>query len=319
MKLIILTSGTGKRLMPLTANTPKALIDLGNGMTLLETNLKNIAESKVIDEVVLVIGYCADQIEAKIKKYQHQGMKIKTVYNPFYEVSNNLMTLWMAKPEMNEDFMITNGDNILQPEVYAQLATKKNGIYLTTSLREDYRADDMKVIIKEGSIDRVSKQIAHEEASAESVGLALLSGEKHREIFRANLEELARDKAYLNKFWLEVFNRMADKGVHITPFEIDGEKLWVEIDFHGDLNEVISSLIKRKITKLDDEKATELKGNIRKSHPHLEGKHVERLAETLPENREALRQSIPGVSLSEQQETMLLETIRPYVTALFKN
>ena len=84
MKIIILAAGKGTRAFPLTKNTPKPLLDIGNGVTLLERQLDNIKKSKVIDEVVLVIGYLAEQIEAKIKMHLESGLKITTAYNPFY-------------------------------------------------------------------------------------------------------------------------------------------------------------------------------------------------------------------------------------------
>lgn len=250
MKLIILAAGKGSRLGELTKNTPKPLMDLGNGKTLLETQLDNILSSNSIEEVILVVGYCAEQIEAKIKKYQKEGMLIRTIYNPFYEVSNNLMSLWMAKHEMDEDFIVTNGDNIFEPIVFKDLVEKnKNGIFLTISKKSGYDEDDMKVIIDNG-IERVSKQIKSEEANAESVGLTLISGQKYREVFKNSLEELARDQDYINKFWLEIFNRLADKGVSIKPFEINGKELWTEIDFHGDINNLVKDLMAKKASMI---------------------------------------------------------------------
>ena len=67
MRIIILAAGKGTRAMPLTRNTPKSLLDIGNGVTLLEKQLEDIQKSKVIDEIVLIIGHLAEQIEAKIK------------------------------------------------------------------------------------------------------------------------------------------------------------------------------------------------------------------------------------------------------------
>lgn len=246
MKMIILAAGRGSRLGSLTDNTPKPLIDLGNGKTLLETQLEAIEESKVIDEIVLVIGYCWDQIEAKMKKYKRNGVKITTIFNPFYEVSNNLMSLWLAKNKMDSDFIVTNGDNIFDKQVFIDLVNKnREGIFLTTNRKQNYNDDDMKLILGEG-VERVSKDIPSQDASAESVGLALISGEKSREIFKNNLEELARESEYLNKFWLEVFNRMISKGVFIKTFEIDGSKMWAELDFHMDLKDIIKSLMDGK-------------------------------------------------------------------------
>ena len=316
MKVIILSSGTGRRLLPLTANTPKSLIDLGNGRTLLETQIENISKSKVIDEIVLVIGYCADQVEAKIKKYRKEGLLIKTVYNPFYEVSNNLMTLWMAKHEMNDDFMITNGDNIFESAVFSELATKnKNGIFLTTSFRESYGEDDMKVIIEDGLIEKVSKQIPGDRASAESVGLTLISGDKYREIFKNNLEELAREPEYVQKFWLEVFNRMISKGVRVAPFEIDGKKSWIEIDFHGDLSDVIRGLMEKKLSKLSGEQAHNIRKDINSlNNPRLKEERVMDIIESVPRTHEDLANIIGKDALSDVESQQVLSIIERHLT-----
>lgn len=315
MKLIILSSGKGTRLLPLTANTPKSLIDLGNGKTLLETNINNAAESGVIDELVIVIGYCAEQVEAKIKKYQKEGMKIKTVYNPFYEVSNNLMTLWMAKHEMNDDFMITNGDNIFNPIVFSELVSKnKNGIFLTTSKRDAYREDDMKVIHIDDSIEQVSKSISNDIATAESVGLTLISGEKYREIFKKNLEELARDSEYINKYWLEVFNRMIEKGIRVMPFEIDGESNWTEIDFHGDLNSIIQQLIERKVSKISPENQVNLKEDLRLlNNPKITEDKMEKIITLLPQDVPAIKRILNTEALTEEESTSILGVIENYL------
>lgn len=235
MKIIILAAGKGERLMPLTRNTPKSLLYLQNGRSVLETQLEKIEESGVMDKVIIIIGYLGEQIEAKLKNYG-SGMKIKTIYNPFYEISNNLHSLWLSKFEMNDDFIITNGDNILEMDVYRDLVRKTpDGIVLTINKKEGYDDDDMKVVIKNNCVERVSKLIDNKKADAESVGLVKVSGEKSINLFKDTMEELVRNKNYFDKFWLEVFNALSNKGFMVKTFEIDGEKKWQEIDFHLDL------------------------------------------------------------------------------------
>ncbi|MCK5062828.1 MAG: phosphocholine cytidylyltransferase family protein [Candidatus Aenigmarchaeota archaeon] len=237
MKLIILAAGKGSRLMPLTKNTPKPLMDLGNGVTLLEKQLESITKSGVIDEVILVIGYLGHQIESKMSYYQKQGVKITTVYNPFFEHSNNLISLWLAKHEMNDEFMITNGDNIFTPDVFKDLVEKTGeGIHLTILKRDKYGIDDMKVTISDmNHIVHVSKDIDDENAHGESVGLVKVSGSRYLNAYKNTLEILARNDEYINKFWLETFNALSGNGVNVTPFEIVGNDKWQEIDIHVDL------------------------------------------------------------------------------------
>jgi L-glutamine-phosphate cytidylyltransferase len=249
MKIVILAAGKGSRLGKLTSNTPKVLMDLGNGHTLLETNLENMFDSGVIDKVVVISGYGHEQVEAKLKKHIKEKKEIEIIYNPFYELTNNLMTLWVARHKLDEDFIITNGDNIFEKEVYSELVKNTGeGIYLTISKHKgkNFYDGDMKVILREEMVEKVSKKIPMEEANCESVGLALVRGEKYLKIFNEALEELGKRKENLNSFWLEIFNLLSERGGMVKTFEIDGEKLWREIDFHGDLRELLSLLKEKK-------------------------------------------------------------------------
>lgn len=246
MRIIILAAGKGTRAIPLTKNTPKSLLDIGNGVTLLEKQIENLQKSGVVDEIVLVVGYLAEQIEAKIKMHRENGINIVTVYNPLYEVSNNLISLWMAKPKMDEDFLITNGDNMFEPDVFSDLVNEHGeGIFLTINKKDEYVDDDMKVRLDDGTVVQVSKEIENSKADCESVGLVLVRGERYRRIFKDSMEKLVRNRHYINKFWLEIFNLMASNGVAIKPFEIDGKNKWKEVDFHLDLEDA------RKLLKLD--------------------------------------------------------------------
>jgi choline kinase len=239
MRIIILAAGKGERLMPLTRNTPKPLLDLGNGATLLEEQIASIQEAGCIDEIVLVIGYLAEQVEAKIKLHQASGIRIRTIYNPFYEVSNNLMSLWFAQHEMEQDFLVTNGDNLFAPQVFRGLtAENSDGITLAVSRKNHFEYDDMKVSLQDDLVARVNKQIEPDAIDAESPGLVLVRGARARAIFRNQLEALARRKEFIGAFWLEVFNQLFERGVPVRPWFFDGAAHWQEVDFHADVNKV---------------------------------------------------------------------------------
>ena len=55
MKAIILSSGKGKRMMPLTKDMPKPMLDI-NGETLLSNKIK-ILEQIGIDEILINVAY----------------------------------------------------------------------------------------------------------------------------------------------------------------------------------------------------------------------------------------------------------------------
>ncbi|WP_394780773.1 sugar phosphate nucleotidyltransferase [Undibacterium sp.] len=250
MNIIILAAGRGERLMPLTQNTPKPLIDMGNGNTLLEQQMLSIQQSGAIKEATLVVGYLAEQIEAKMRAYRARGFHVHTLYNPFWQQSNNLMSLWLARQVLEQgDVMITNGDNIFTPDVFAGLAEQGEGIWLSACEKTEFDSDDMKVTLKDGLVARVAKTIPAEEASVESPGLVMVKGARARELFIEQLEGAARDDGSMNRFWLEVFNRMWTKGVPVKPWIFESAGRWQEIDFHIDVQHV-RQLLHEKLLNL---------------------------------------------------------------------
>lgn len=251
MKIIILAAGRGTRLMPLTRNTPKPLIDLGDGYTLLERQIESIKKSGVFTEIVLVTGYLADQIDAKILNLQEDNIKIKTIYNPFYDVSNNLMSLWIVKEEMNSDFMITNGDNLFQPEIFSELyGNNSDGIFLSICKKDDFDEDDMKVTLSNGELKEVNKNIPIENADSESPGLSLVKGKKSINLFIRCLEDIVRRENSRDDYWLVVFNFIISQNHHVKTWSIPDNMTWQEVDFHLDIDKVIELLKISKSKKL---------------------------------------------------------------------
>lgn len=237
MKLIILAAGKGQRLYPLTRNTPKPLIPLGDGHTLLEKQLEGVIASGVISEVVLVVGYLAEQIESKVATLENSNLKITCVYNPFYEVSNNLISLWLAKEYMHGDFFITNGDNLFDPTIFEEFDKHvSSGIFLSVYDKTIFNEDDMKVTIENDLVQHVSKEIPQEMSHAESPGLALVKGDRSQQIFLKQLEACIRYKSSKDAYWLQVFNFMNSQQVNICYWKVPDDIKWQEVDFHFDLD-----------------------------------------------------------------------------------
>ena len=243
MKIIVLAAGMGERLMPLTRSRPKSLLEVGEGRTLLAEQLRRMRESAVIDECVYVVGYLADQIEAALDQEPASPMQVRTVFNPFFGVSNNLASLWLARAEMNGDFMVTNGDCLFPPEIHRDLVAQSGpGVGLCVNVKQGYDDDDMKVVLRDGMVAQVSKLIPTEAAHAESPGLAIVRGEAANRDFRGQLESLIRRPDMLDRFWLEVFNALVTAGGRVHPWTFPRGTNWREVDFHLDLDIIRSVL-----------------------------------------------------------------------------
>ncbi|SVC68880.1 uncharacterized protein METZ01_LOCUS321734 [marine metagenome] len=248
MKAIILAAGKGERLMPLTSDTPKSLLELENGTTLLESQLITINKT-VIDKVVIVTGYLTEKIESKVQRYSKEyNIDIQIIYNPFFDISNNLLSLWQARHEMESDFIIINGDDIFNDSVlFGLLEHDKNElITMVIDRKETYDEDDMKLIVENGRILEVSKKIPLNEANGESIGMIRVTGEA-KGIMVDTMERMVRNKKNMQVFYLAMIQELINQGIVVGYHEISS-KDWAEIDFHPDLED-----IRKKISTFNKE------------------------------------------------------------------
>lgn len=243
MKAIIISAGKGERLYPLTKNTPKSLLEVGNGLTLLETQLHSLEENNIKD-IVIITGFKAEQIEAKIKEYQ-KNLNITTVFNPFFDISNNLLSVWMARNHMTSDFITINGDDIFSAEVISNLLKSTHDITMVIDEKKGYDEDDMKVIYKNGEVIRVSKKIESTEANGESIGIIKYAN-KGPKIFADMLDLMVRDLNNRNLFYLQAIQNIIDKGFKVH-YSMCKESDWAELDFHPDLKLIRTYLSRYKL------------------------------------------------------------------------
>src|SRR5258707_1022125 len=147
MKAIILSAGQGSRLLPLTEGRPKCLLPLGS-KTLLEWQIWALTQGGV-DEIAVVVGYHAPDVIALLKRLESPRLTIRTVFNPFYKLADNLASCWLARHEMDQDFVILNGDTVIEPAIFQRLtASPAAPITVTIDKKDGYDSDDMKVHLK---------------------------------------------------------------------------------------------------------------------------------------------------------------------------
>ena len=120
MKAIILSAGQGTRLGRLTADRPKCLLPVRGETSLLELQLDVLATCGVGD-VRVVTGFGAGQVDALLRTRRTSFPKVSTLYNPFYDCSDNLISCFMAREEMDQPFLLINGDTIFETRALEKL------------------------------------------------------------------------------------------------------------------------------------------------------------------------------------------------------
>src|SRR5436853_5458915 len=174
-KAVILSAGKGSRLLPLTADRPKCLIDL-SGNSLLEWQLDALQRGGLRD-IVVVTGFRDDLVDAVAER--REG--VRTLFNPFYHVADNLGSVWMARGEFDRDMLLLNGDTLVSGPLLATVLGADTGpIAVTVDEKADYDADDMKVLREGDRLLRIGKALQPGGYNAESIGLLAFRGEGQR-------------------------------------------------------------------------------------------------------------------------------------------
>lgn len=230
MKAIILSAGQGKRLLPLTENSPKCALPV-QARSILEWQLGQIAQCD-IDEVVVVTGFGARNVEAIIA--ETQGVPVRSFFNPFFAHSDNLGTCWVAKEEFTGPFVLINGDTLFEAAVLQRLLNRKTDwrVTLATDLKQRYDEDDMKVICEGEQLHRVGKQLESGLVNGESIGMMAFC-EDGALLFRDKLQHLMRQDGGTKLWYLSAIDQLAQLG-HVGVCSIHGLS-WCEIDNHFDL------------------------------------------------------------------------------------
>lgn len=238
MKVILLSAGKGSRLLPLTENKPKCLLPLEGGYTILSWQLTQL-EAAGADEAVVVAGFRADMVREEVEAYEG-SMPVRVVYNPFFQVADNLATLWLVREEMNcAQFCVLNGDTIFTEEVArALMNSAKSPITLTTSVKDEYDEDDMKVIRDGARLQRVSKKLDVKDVNAESIGFMMFQ-DMGAHAFRARIEDLMAVPEGLNQFYLSVIDALAE-AIEIGTVDVATDQ-WQEVDYPCDYKAAVET------------------------------------------------------------------------------
>lgn len=230
MKVIILSAGQGRRLLPLTENTPKCALPVA-GRAVLEWQLHEIARCDDIDEVVVVTGFRADKVDAIASAVA--APRVRTLYNPFYALSDNLGTCWVAGSEMDGPFTIINGDTLFEAAILQRLlATGADApVTLVTDRKDGYDADDMKVVVENGRLRRVGKKLS-DGVNGESIGMMAFRNDGPR-LFRDTVNHLMRYGEGVNRWYLSAIDELAQEHP-VRTCDIHGLS-WCEVDEAEDL------------------------------------------------------------------------------------
>lgn len=228
MRPIILAAGVGWRLKPKTESTPKCLMEIG-GKSLLRRYLEAFA-ALGLPEAVVVVGYLKEQVMAEAARGPAE-VEVRFVVNEQF-TRGNILSLWRARHEFDDDVLIMDGDVLFPQELLARVLASPDGNAIAVDERFRDTGEEQKVLCEDGWVVEVTKKVsADPRIRGEAVGILRLSADA-AEVLRGILDEfIETGKDSLE--YEDAFRELATE-VPIGVVEI-GDLPWIEIDFDEDL------------------------------------------------------------------------------------
>ncbi len=226
MQAIILAAGTGSRL---GSDTPKSLIAI-TGKPLIVRLIEQFRRQGV-GEIYVVTGHQEPQIREALIDYN-----VQTINNPFYQISDNMVSFWLGQLLVTETCLMAHGDLILADEIVDILVNTEGDVILPMDV-STLDSESMKIRLENSEITDISKDIPLPEATGESIPLM-----KFSTTALARLKELIAqrlEKRMLREYLEEpVLELTKSESLTVKVIDVTGSR-WKEIDTPEDLASAI--------------------------------------------------------------------------------
>lgn len=228
MTYIFLIAGKGSRLHPLTLTYPKTLYKLNDDITVIERMIHLIKKYDSNAKIVAVTGFMHKKIESLI-----DDNNVTFVYNPFFEVTNSIASLWFAKDYLMDDdgVVLINGDIVMDESLVKDIVCskpEKPTVLLDSSIKKD---GDYNVQVNGNKVVVMSKGL--DEYTGEYAGIVRLDKNTLKDYYK-ELEQMIEDGLY-DQWYEDVIVQMIFKNNYNVYFEDVANYDWTEIDCVSDL------------------------------------------------------------------------------------
>ena len=232
---IVLAAGGGMRLRPLTDDLPKTLLPVtDDGRSILELAVANLA-AVGIDEVVVVTGHAAAAIDAIAPTLeQRYGVHLEQRFNERYDTWNNAYSVWLVRDVIARGALLVNGDTVHPVDVEQRLLAARGTADVLIAIDDDKSLgeEEMKVLLDDGRLRRITKLMDPAEAHGEYIGVTLFEPAAGEPLGAALQATFERDPGL---YYEDGYQELADRGGSLAGVSIGAGVDWVEVDDHADL------------------------------------------------------------------------------------
>lgn len=238
MKAIILAAGIASRLRPLTDNTPKCLLKIGD-KCLLQRAIDNLIANNITD-ILIVTGYLEDKIKSFVKE-TYPTLQVSYIYNDKYDSTNNIYSLWLAKPFIiDDDMLLLDSDILFDEKIVHALTTSKYTNCLALN-RHELGEEEIKLVVdSELKIKEISKTCSIKDAIGESIGIEKFSADLVGKLYK-ELDDMISNHGKSGVFYEAAFENLIQQGAEI--YAVDTTQFFsMELDTVDDFNQACNRI-----------------------------------------------------------------------------
>lgn len=238
MKAIILAAGIASRLRPLTDNTPKCLLKIGNTCLLARTIDGLIANG--INDLIIVTGYLEEQIRTFVSSH-YPDLKVEYIFNEKYASTNNIYSLWLTGEKIyNQDILLLDSDIIFDPLLLKTVLTYPASTCLALN-RHPLSEEEIKIIPDtNGRVAEISKKCSIPKAIGESIGIEKMDATYTCALIR-ELKQMITKENLIDTFYESAFERLIKQGFTFDIVDTT-EYFSMELDTIEDFQQATATL-----------------------------------------------------------------------------
>ena len=227
MTYIILAAGRGNNLQPLTLKYAKTSFKLDENTTVLQRMVRKIRKADKNAEIVVVIGYKADEIKKELEEEN-----IHFVRNPFYEVTNSISSIWFARDYLErENVAIVHGDVVFSDEIIWRYLTVPTEYPYVLGDSSCVRPGAYNIVSKNNQVLVMSKKL--ENFSAKYCCMTKLDPVSSR-LLKDEIDSMIKGNMYDQYFEDSLVQMIMFHDFQLSYVDIAGQK-WAEVDTVDDL------------------------------------------------------------------------------------
>ena len=216
-KAIILAAGRGSRLQNVLKGKPKPLLKIEKESII--NLLIGKLEKLKIKKIIVVTGFKSKIIKKRIRK------KIKFIYYPNFNKTNNLHTLLHVKDELKEPFLCLFSDVIFEIKILKKLISAQGDFVLAIDKTSNFPGT-MRVKLNKDTVQEIGNHISLKSSNGNFIGFSKFS-QFGAEKLRDSLQKFKNSN--YNDYYTLSLNKLIKEKKKVHFIDV-GKFYWKEID-----------------------------------------------------------------------------------------